>query len=56
MKPITTKELYLFEKYPLTELKRIVDEAISKGADDFSIERESDGYNGMDTYLKTYSR
>lgn len=56
MKAITTKELYLFEKYPLTELKRIVDDAISKGADDFSIETEDDGYGNKDTYLKTYSR
>lgn len=55
MSAITEKELYLFEKYPLTELKRIVDKAISEGADDFSIEVE-ENYGGKDYYLKTYKR
>lgn len=54
--PITEKEIYLFEKYPLTELKRLVDKAIEQGADDFAITREDDGYGNEDTYIKTYKR
>ena len=55
-KPITEQEFYLFEKYPLTELKRLVDTAINNGADDFSITREDDGYGNKETYIKTYKR
>lgn len=53
---ITKQEFYLFEKYPLTELKRLVDTAINNGADDFSITREDDGYGNKDTYIRTYKR
>jgi hypothetical protein len=52
---VTKKSIYLFEKYPLTELLRLVNEAIEKGADDFSIEAEDD-YGGTDYFIKTYTR
>lgn len=46
------KEIYLFEKYPLTELLRLVNKAIESGADEFAIEKESDGYGGEDYKMK----
>ena len=46
------KEIYLFEKYLLTELLRLVNKAIENGADEFSIDREDDGYGTKDTYLR----
>lgn len=42
------KEIYLFEKYPLTELLRLVNKAIENGADEFTVEKET--YHGDDNY------
>ena len=55
-KPITEQEFYMYKKYPLTELKRLLDTAINNGANNFSIEEEDDGYGNLTTYIKTYER
>lgn len=49
------KEIYLFEKYPLTELLRFVNKAIEEGCDDFAVVSE-DNYGGQDYKLKATPR
>jgi len=50
------KEIYLFEKYPITQLLRLVNKAIEDGSDDFSICEEDDGYGNKETFLRFHPR